>query len=193
MVFTLLEIIEIIITMFIVGYIFSGFIKKPRHPFDELMKKRELFNWEDVKYATMITAPALVLHELGHKFASLAFGIPSHFHAILSGGSFVVFMTVFAIALKVFGSPFIILAPGFVAIEGSATPQVMAMIAFAGPAVNLALWAISGWMLKKGRWRHWHRELWLSKQINMWLFIFNMIPIGPLDGAKVLAGILASI
>ena len=69
--FTLVEIFELIITVFAIGYIFSGFIRKPAHPLKILLKNR-YFNWEDTKYSAMIVAPAVILHELGHKFVGIA-------------------------------------------------------------------------------------------------------------------------
>jgi len=183
MVFTLVEILEIAITVVAVGYIFSGFIRKPKHAFDQLFENK-LFDWENIKYAAMITAPAVILHELGHKFASLLVGIPSHYHMVWWGLALGAF-------LRAIGSGFIFFIPGYVRVEGFVDPVTMGAIAFAGPAVNLALFGISKYMLESGKYRHWHRELFLSKQINLWLFIFNMIPFGPLDGAKVLRGVLA--
>jgi len=195
MVFTLIEIVEIAITTLLIGYIFSGFIRKPMSPLDKILglgRKKKLFDWGDLKYAAMITAPAIILHELGHKFAGIAFGVPAFYHGVLTGGSTIVVMNIFAIILRVISAGFIFFVPGYVAVEQSVDAITMGWIAFAGPAVNLALWFISKRMLESGKYRAWHRELAISKMINMWLFIFNMLPFGPLDGAKVFRGLMVA-
>ena len=93
--------------------------------------------------------------------------------------------------LRVIGSPFIILAPGYVSVNPD-LPIELAVIAFTGPFINLLLFLTAIFVLrfkrklKRKEFLFWH----LTKMINLWLFIFNMIPIPPLDGSKVLAGLL---
>jgi len=190
MVFTLWEIVQIGITIVAIGFIFSGYIKKPRIHVEDLFEQSmsrfgHLFNWEDFKFATMIVAPAIIFHELGHKFAGLALGYLSYYEMWLTGLGIGVF-------LRVIGSGFLLFAPGYVVVP-AADPIHMGMIAFAGPLVNLVLFGLSWAALESGKFRKHARALWISKQINLWLFIFNMIPFGPLDGAKVLRGLLAVI
>lgn len=179
--FTLIEIIELAITVFALGYIFSGFIQKPTDPIRAFLKSRELFDWEDTKYSAMIVAPAVILHELGHKFVGLALGYASTFHASYFGLAIGAF-------LRIIGSPFIFFVPGYVSISNVGVPIHFAWIALAGPLVNLALYFISWGLFESSRYPKWNRVLWISKQINLLLFAFNMIPFGFFDGAKVLAG-----
>ena len=95
------------------------------------------------------------------------------------------------IFLKLIGSPFLIIAPGYVSIGTAAfaNPLAYRLIAFAGPAVNLILWMGSLFLLKtqKLSGRN-HAILSITKLLNMLLFLFNMIPFGPFDGAKVFFG-----
>jgi Zn-dependent protease len=188
MIFGVWELIQIAITVLAIGFIFAGFIKKPRTHYDleEMFggnRFRKFFNWEDIKFSTYIVAPAIILHELGHKFAGLALGYSSYYEMSSFGLGLGVF-------LRLVGSRFLFFLPGYVVIVG-ATKLDMALIAFAGPLVNLILLGVSWAMLESGKFRKHARALWISKQINLWLFIFNMIPIPPLDGSKVLAGLLA--
>jgi len=183
MIFTFLEIVYLVILTFSIGYIFSGFfIRRPRTGdiLDQYKKRNRWFDWESMKFAILVTAPAVVLHELGHKFVAMAYGLSATFK-IWSVGLGI------GIILRLVGSPFILVAPGYVAITQGATASQMGWIAFAGPAVNLVMW-IGSWLLLKFRTfdRNWTIGLNITSRINMILFFFNMIPFGPLDGAKIL-------
>ncbi len=197
MVFGPTEIIDIAITTLALGYIFSHLIKAPKHYFAVLYENK-YFDWDNIKYSMMVVAPAVVLHELGHKFASMAMGFPATFHGIITGGSLVLFGTIFGIVLRLIGSTFIFFIPGYVAPaysgawDGISALQ-MSWLAFAGPIVNLALFAVFFALLKSNRYPHYARFFWISKQINLWLFIFNMLPIPPLDGSKVFGGLLSAL
>ncbi len=178
--FTLAEIIDLVVTVFALGYIFSGFIRKPTDPLRAVLKSR-YFNWEDVKYSAIIVAPAVILHELGHKFVGMAMGYVSTFHASYFGLGIGAF-------LRIVGSPFLFFIPGYVSVPAVSTPIHLAWIAVAGPLVNLALYFISWGLLNSDKYPKYNRAFWLSKQINLLLFAFNMIPFGFFDGAKVIKG-----
>jgi len=79
----------------------------------------------------------------------------------------------------------------------------MIWVAMAGPASNIILAIISALVLKQiiGPLSHWHSGYeyvikpmlymaFVSIQINIGLAIFNLIPVPPLDGSKILMGIL---
>jgi len=42
-------------------------------------------SWKDFKFAIIITAPAVILHELAHKFVAMAMGLTATFHAWYTG------------------------------------------------------------------------------------------------------------
>ncbi|MBU1203927.1 MAG: M50 family metallopeptidase [Nanoarchaeota archaeon] len=177
---SLSEIMSIIVVTVVIGYIFSGYIPKGISFFRE-GKHREL------KFAIALTAPAIILHELGHKFASMIFGIPAYFHMWTFG-------LVIGLIMKFLHFPFLILAPGYVGIEGTAPPPAMLAIAFAGPLVNLILYFTARHLLTTRHIRVKNRRfiplLILTQKINLWLFIFNMLPIPPLDGSKVFGNLI---
>ena len=176
---TLQEIYYLTIMSLALGYIFSGFIKKPDSPFTKG------FNWEDFKFAILIAAPAVVLHELAHKFTAMLFGLSATFKIFWGGLGIGVF-------LKLIHSPFLIIAPGYVEIPGLQTNLTTAIIAFAGPAINLLLFITAHLILTRARnlTRIQATALYLTKQINLLLFVFNMLPIPPLDGSKVFGGLI---
>ncbi|RME54733.1 hypothetical protein D6777_02900 [Candidatus Woesearchaeota archaeon] len=180
---TLNEIIGILAVTVIVGYILSSYIQRPKSPIEMLYKKG--FEWDDLKFAIIISAPAIILHELGHKFMGIALGLPSVFKAYWSG-------LALGVILKVIGSPFIVLAPAYVQFPAIATSLQQFWIAFAGPLVNLALWLGAAAYMKFSTKKHSRTTLLilaLTKRINMILFIFNMLPIPPLDGYKVFSNL----
>lgn len=160
------------------GYIFSGFIPQPRTLYKVISPT---FNLQTFKYSCLIAAPAVVLHELAHKFVALAFGIPATFKMFPFG-------LVLGIILKLINSPFLIIAPGYVQLPALQTP-ITRLIALAGPLTNLLIFLIALIVLKKVKLSNKYFLLWnLTKQINLILFIFNLLPIPPLDGSKVFFG-----
>ena len=181
---TAAEILGIIGTIVAIGYIFSGLIRKPKTWWQQLQENK-YFDWDNFKYSTMIAAPAIIFHELAHKFAGFAYGVPSYYNVLWWGLGIGIF-------LRVIGSGFIFFIPGYVQVSQAVDPGSMAVIAFAGPAANLAMFFISWALIKYNIKPKWNRAFHISKVINLWLFIFNMLPIPPLDGSKVVAGLLGA-
>ncbi|MFH1376270.1 MAG: hypothetical protein ABIH25_01410 [Candidatus Woesearchaeota archaeon] len=182
---TFTEILYFVILSLIIGYIFSGAFTYRAKTVYEMGKKRKKFYWRDLGFAVLITAPAIVLHELAHKFVAMGFGFDATFQLFPLG-------LAIGVILKLVGSPFILVAPGFVEIGTAAfaNPTAYRLIALAGPVINALLWLAATIVLKtrhnlnrtqKSGWK-------MTRMINLILFIFNMIPFGPLDGAKVLFG-----
>ena len=172
-----------IMTLF-VGYIFSDVFSRFREPqLDVFSFKPRGIDWDAFKFAALVTAPGLILHELAHKFVALGFGMQAMFHAAYA-------WLVLGLILKLLSFPFIIFVPAFVSITGQGTPLQFSIIAFAGPAMNLILWLGTGFAMKKNIIPKKHYKLaFLTKEINKFLFIFNMIPIPGFDGSKVLSGL----
>jgi Zn-dependent protease len=123
-----------------------------------------------------------VLHEMGHRFVARRFGCFAEYTMWPAG-------LILALVSSVFG--FVFAAPGAVMIyprpdmrgRATLTRQKIGLIAMAGPAMNICL-AIAFVLLNMA----YPTLLFsLAARINTWLAIFNLIPFGPLDGAKILA------
>ena len=172
------EIINLLIVTAVVGYIFMGILPRTRP-----LYFHRRFDWNAFKFACLVSAPGIIIHELAHKFVAIYYGLQAAFSILPFG----LFLSVF---LKLINSPFILIAPGYVGISGDAAILESTFIAFAGPFTNLVLWLGSSLILNRASLTKKQAiALYLTKQINMWLFIFNMIPIPPLDGSKVFYGL----
>lgn len=184
MLITLTEIFYFIILTAVLAYIFSDmFSVRPKTVYDYIHPRK--FDFENLKLAALVAAPAVILHELAHKFVAMGFGFNATFELFTLG-------LILGVFLKLINSPLLIIAPGYVVpAAGLANfPLEYRLVALAGPLTNLLLWLIAVLIIKfnskltKKQLIFFH----LTKKINIILFIFNMIPFGPLDGAKVLFG-----
>jgi len=76
------EIIDMIIMALAIGYIFSGFIRKPiPQDHDPLTYYKKSQKWENIKFAALAAGPAVVVHELAHKFVAMSFGAKAILYA----------------------------------------------------------------------------------------------------------------
>ncbi len=121
-----------------------------------------------------------VLHELGHRFVARKFGCFAEYAMWPTG-------LIIAVVISLFG--FVFAAPGAVMIypRGNAggratlTSQKAGLISIVGPVMNLFL-ALVFLLLNMA----YPMLLFsLGARINTWLAVFNLIPFGPLDGAKI--------
>ena len=115
-----------------------------------------------------------LLHELAHKTVAQRYGCHAEFRA--NNG-----MLLLAIAISFVG--FVFAAPGAVMIKGFLTKRENGIVSVAGPLTNLVLALLflplgfmDGLLGAIGSY---------GFIINSWLGLFNMIPMFPLDGAKV--------
>lgn len=178
------EIIDLMLMTLFVGYIFSGIIPARRENYDPLVHYKKGFDFEGLKFAIMATAPAIVLHEMAHKFVALGFGLNAVFYAFYRD-TFTLILGVFTLISKLTGFGFMFFVPGFVGISGTGTHFQFALTAFAGPFVNLVLWLGAWHLLKKKKYsKKYYLHLLLTSRINMFLFIFNLLPIPGFDGYK---------
>lgn len=201
-IFTIWEIIDLLVMTFVIGFIFKDFIpakalfNKPYKIHADLTKTQSEIFWKDMWTAIIIAAPAIILHEFGHKFAALAFGFDSTFHAAY------VWLVV-ALLLKLINFSFIFIVPAFVEstcaagaafCAGKASFLASAMIALAGPLVNLLLWLGSYIVIKNNllpkKYKRWEPALILTARINFFLMLFNMIPIPGFDGYHFFTGMI---
>src|SRR3989338_1413095 len=189
---TIGEIVDLILMTIFVGYIFSDIIPVRRDSYDPLTHYRRGFDFEKLKFAIMATAPAIIVHEMAHKFMALGFGLSATFFAFYRN-SFTLMLGILAVISKLTGFGFVFIVPGFVEIGGNGTHLQFVLAAFAGPFVNLVLWLVSWYLLKNKKYRKKHHLLLLlTQKINMFLFIFNMLPIPGFDGYKVFSGLISA-
>lgn len=182
------ELFNFIVLVVVIAYILSGYIRSPKKTLKQL-SKRTFFDWEDFKFAAIISVPAILFHELAHKFSAIFLGVNATFQIFPLG-------ILLGIFLRLIYSPFLLLAPGYVELSESVlSPQQVAIISFSGPFINLLLWIIPALVLKfkKDVSRTNKIILFYTSLLNMWLFIFNMLPFPPLDGSKVFYGLLRTI
>lgn len=134
--------------------------------------------------AALTCGMGFVFHELAHRVVARRFGATAHFVAnnawlLISIG--LAFFSIF------------IAAPGAVWHRGYLTARQSGLIALAGPVTNLglalvfwmALLLIPGGIVVFGL--SLDTMLRIGYKLNAWIGLFNMIPAGPFDGAKVLA------
>jgi Zn-dependent protease len=123
----------------------------------------------------------VVLHELAHRVVARYFGATAHFIANDM-------MLVLSIVIAFFG--FLFAAPGAVWHSGWLTKRQSGLVAAAGPITNmvLALLFLGALVIAQVAFRSnvVIYGLYLGFSINALLGIFNMLPFGPIDGAKVL-------
>jgi Zn-dependent protease len=134
--------------------------------------------------AGVVCGLAFVFHELAHRIVARRFGAEAHF---VANNGWLLISIVIAFA------GFFIAAPGAVWHRGYLTERQGGLIALAGPATNLVFallfllalpvlyfagLALPSWVLLL---------CYSGFKLNAWIGLFNMIPAGPFDGAKVLA------
>lgn len=144
------------------------------------------FNWSFLAILLPLAAVTcgigFVLHELAHRVVARGYGAEAHF--IANNG-----WLLLSIALAFAGV--FIAAPGAVWHRGYLTDRQSGLIALAGPVTNYVLAALFfllsfiGSLLGLPTWILIMASMGFS--INSWLGLFNMIPAGPFDGAKVLS------
>ncbi len=181
MLFSLSEIVDAIIMSAALGFIFmDAFPHRPRHITAEYFSSFQRFDWSSFWFACAVTVPSIILHEMGHKFLALSFGLGATFHAAYT-------WLLFGIVLKVLNTGLIFFIPGYVSISGAGLPLQMALVALAGPIWHLILWLIPKALLQSNvHFRHNTKFfLLLLAHINKFLLIFNLLPIPGFDGFSI--------
>lgn len=193
MLFSLQELLDIIVMSLAIGFIFKD-VFKSMNVFskvevitpDNYLKQIKASKFNDFWYAVAVVAPSIIFHEFGHKFVALAYGMQATFHAAYTWLGI-------GMIMKAIGG-FIFLVPAYVRTIGVGTPFEHAMISLAGPAVNLIFWLGTAFFLRKVKVRKpWEHFLIISSRINMFLFIFNMLPIPGFDGFSVYSNLLSAV
>jgi Zn-dependent protease len=137
--------------------------------------------------AAVAVPTAFLLHELGHKVVAQRYGLLAEFRMWNFG-------LVFALFTSFLG--FLFAAPGAVVIGGVADQRSYGRISAAGPSVNLVLGGTFAVLFFGQLLAGYNVPLvgtvslldltFIVAFVNIFLGVFNMIPIPPLDGSKVL-------
>ena len=126
--------------------------------------------------ALVTVGPGFVFHELSHKFVAQRYGFWAEYRMWPMG-------LVLALLTSLIG--FIFAAPGATYISGmNISKEENGVISLAGPLTNvlIAVLFLPFALLGSGEW------VFLGSfgvYINIFLALFNMLPLGPLDGSKV--------
>ena len=122
---------------------------------------------------------AFLLHELAHKVVAQRYHCWAEFRANLT-------MLILGILMSFFG--FVFIAPGAVMIFGQIDYRQNGKISMAGPLTNIVLAILLLPLLFMNFSNTIISEIITSGYlINAWLALFNMIPLGNFDGAKIFA------
>jgi Zn-dependent protease len=138
---------------------------------------------ENLIVSAIVCGLAFVLHELAHRIVARNYGAEAHF---VANNGWLLISIVIAFA------GFFIAAPGAVWHRGYLTKRQGGLIAVAGPATNLVLSVLFFAALLLIIILRLQASDLVAKicligfSLNAWLGLFNMIPAGPFDGAKVL-------
>ena len=125
-----------------------------------------------------------IFHEMGHRFVARKFGYFAEYTMWPTG-------LIIALLFSLFG--FVFAAPGAVMIYPRAdasgrvtlTKAKAGLISITGPAMNLCLAVVFILLDLAYPSSFFSLLFWLGARINTWLAVFNLIPFGPLDGAKI--------
>jgi Zn-dependent protease len=125
----------------------------------------------------IIVGTAFVLHELSHKYVAQKYGLWAEYRKWTWG-------LILAFFLSLTGVIFFA-APGAVMIMSTAwiTPEIEAKTSIAGPLTNITVGIVAMLIGATGYFSNFLTEL---AVINFFLAVFNLLPIPPMDGSKIL-------
>ena len=130
--------------------------------------------------AAIAVGTGFLIHELAHKYVAIHFGAKAEFRAWTLGLAFAVVVAVLA--------RFIFAAPGAVYIYGKhLTLRENGIISLAGPAANVVIGVVSFAVAGLSGSTQIALIGGIVGNINLYLAMFNLLPLFILDGAKVFA------
>jgi len=172
--FSKTEILHIIVAMVILSAAFSIMLRGSRLDQDPTTNMILI-----VGMCFILVICSFILHEFGHKFLAQRYNAWSEFRVYPIG-------LVITLISSVMG--FLFAAPGAVYIRGDIDKNTQGKISLAGPGVNFVIAAVaivivlsmdSGTLV--------YAIFQMLAYLNGWIGLFNMIPIPPFDGSKIVA------
>jgi len=137
-----------------------------------------IINLLDLLTAFLAVLIAFFLHEMAHKYVAFKYGYPAAFKA-WKMGLLIAFLSSFI--------GFLFAAPGAVYVYGFPSRDENGKISAAGPITNI----IAGFSLLGLSfimpYHYLFAMLAYIASLNFFLAFFNLLPIGPMDGVKILA------
>jgi Zn-dependent protease len=127
---------------------------------------------------------AFMGHELSHKFAARRLGLWSEYRMWVNGLVLALLFTLATGGQVVFAAPGAVMFSSYSLFRRPSRKEI-GKIGLAGPAFNIALF-IAFSTLSATALIGYASLFRFAALINAWLAIFNLLPFGPLDGAKVL-------
>ena len=133
-----------------------------------------------VGIALLAVSTGFIFHELAHRMVARRFGYIAEFEKWTTG-------LLIALASSLMGFIFaapgaVVIRPGNIIISDQKTQiENMGIISISGPATNIAI----ALLFLAADAVYPTLIFYIGAYINTWLAIFNLIPFGPLDGAKV--------
>ncbi len=127
--------------------------------------------------AALVFVGFFLLHEIAHKLVAQYYGMWAEFRLTLVGA----LITLLSIVVPFFK----IISPGAVMIAGYGAKEKVGKTAVAGPTVNIVLATVSLALTFVPLGVFWLVAVY-SALLNAYVAVFNLIPVGLLDGLKVL-------
>jgi len=148
-------------------------------------KTKFVFTWAKLPLyliiSLVVTGTSFILHELAHKYSAIYIGAKAQF--IMWKNSLLLSIAFSAVI------GFVFVAPGAVYIYGKQlTKREDGITSLAGPALNILmgfLFIIAFLILGSPQIGLASLIISYGIFINFWIALFNLIPIGPLDGRKI--------
>ncbi|MFH1820703.1 MAG: site-2 protease family protein [Candidatus Nealsonbacteria bacterium] len=137
--------------------------------------------FQNMLVASVTVGLAFLLHELAHKVLAQKYGCWAEFRKFNLG-------LILAVVMSFFG--FVIAAPGAVMISGLISNEQNGKISAIGPLTNIVLALLFftvGIFIQPGMPFWVYLVVLYGFKINAFLAFFNMLPIPPFDGSKIMA------
>jgi len=170
------EIQDLLIAMVIISFAFAIALSTPSG------YSITAIDWAIFPLTLLISFLAIgsgfILHEMGHKFLAIRYGAWAEFRAWMWGLMMALMMAVLV--------GVVFAAPGAVYIAGNITKEQNGKISAMGPMINMTF-AFIFFPLVFITTGIFNTICFYIYYINAFLGVFNLIPLGPLDGAKILS------